>query len=415
MDVNKIKDLDIDKLNYLVDYIEGMPSEVNKFVKRNFGEPYLNPALRRGTNRNLHEYSTLRKYLKKDDVTLINNPKRSDYQKTYCNAKEKIMNSKLSMMTRNRIAILLDSYSYDSETLIHMELEIIKILEEVTDNKDVVVRYINNVLLPYKLQVHDLYTSLSVSQEFGNIAMNDHLYHIHDILMNLIHDNQTYSDVHNLAIMIYMYFKELGIESCIEKYHLFDRFHYEMQLSGMDNDRISQVYDKITSMVNEDLSFGDASHGLIGLTPSKELFHNMNTNTDTEKEIDGLIFFFKNNSLLTGNEEKLSKEIRVLNKDTISSYVDIPRHSFNIFDISENDIGHIRNMDNAEFGIVCDRHDGSIKYILYYEDTFYLLFKIKMRQTIIYGISLEKDSHGNRKILKINETTDYYYKFTSEI
>lgn len=417
MDVTKINEMDVNKLHQLVDFIEGMPSEVNKYVKRNFGEPYLNPRLYNGSKRNLHEYSTLRKYLKNDDVVIVKKPYASYYQSAYCDAKYKIMNHTLNMPIRNRVASLLDCYSYDSETIIHMELEILKILNDATDNRDhlLTAQCINNIVIPYKLQVHDLYTSLSVSQEFGNIGWNNHLYHLHLLIMSLIHNGcLTYSDMHNLSILLYLYFKELGIESCIEKYHLLTRFKYEMIASGIEEDRIEQVYEKITSMINERMSFGDALHGLINLSLDKETPANIENYNHVEKEVNGCVFFFKDNSLICGNEENLSNQIHILTKDTISSYVEIS-DSFDIFNISENDIGHIRNITGMDFGTVYDKYDDSMKYLVYYEGEFYLLFKIKMRQTIIYGISLTKDSEGNRKILRIKETTDYYYKFTSDL
>lgn len=424
MDVTKINELSIDELHTLVNLIEGMPLDVNAYVKMHFGDKFLNPSLYNGKERRLHEFSTVKKYINKNDIIDIKNPMCSYYQPVYCKVKFMIINSKYPYVVQKRLVNLLDAESYDYETLIKTELQISNIIEDYRETNFVydMADFISTEIMYYKLKVYDFYTYLTLKQSADlNLDDYNHMFHLNCCINAPMTKDMRFSNRSNLSILIYTYFSELGIQNIIDKYNLLNRFQFALLHNGNDEECIKDVIDRIHEMIDNRDTSTDALGKLIdpeeygALMNMPKMTNSAPVQSNHSLDSNQITFFFKNINDIYGKEDELSTQIRVLSKKNILNYLQ-DKVSLNdiTFSLSDNDYGHVRDIGNITIGTAYDNSDCEMKYIAFINNEPYILFKHRLSPNTVFGLSLTQNG-SDRKLLEIKESNDFYYKYINNI
>lgn len=447
-DIALIPNLTTEVRKKLVDYIEGMPSKLSSYVKMHILDSYMDPSFFNSTKRDVHPFSTVGKYIK-PKCNYIQNPADSVYQSEYCSILSDIEKSdKFPQDVKVSLGDLLGKECYDLDSLIHTEAEIGWGLNQLsTDRK--YLDYANGTLaqdfafivttkiMPYKYKVCDLYTYLLINPEMQLRECDyNQMSYKSNMITYLITHPLDMTSLHDLAILLYIYFKDIGMEKFIEKYNLLARFVEAMRSVGVSDDQIQEFITDINEYIDSQTSPTEASATIINsdkLSKIDKDTHdeipvlNVSPNMD---ENNGFIFSFKDIKNLDPDKlDELSLMLRSINKDEISHYIDIPVANI-YFDLNDNDIGHIRNDVKMNTGTAYNSFTKEILYIAEKDGEFYVLFKNRMNSRIVYGISIKRyagtddntvstfATEGNklpRKLMTIKENTNYYYKFISEI
>ena len=412
--------LSINRRRDLIDFVEGMPSVINKRVKMMINEHYMDPCMYKGSSRNLHEYCTITKFLSNRQINNVALPSASYYQSDYCTMMEQIYDKNI-MSGNSRLMLfnLANSESYDNESMIELEIAIAKELKINSGiNKTDFSYMINQYIMPYKYKVYDAYTRIILSPD---IELDDcdgqQMYRIWSYINNSIKTAPSYYSTHNLPILLYIYFKQLGIEQCVRKYNLFDRFKYDiLHLHNhlKIDEFVSKIENDLNFMIDENRGIAYASSQLIGIND------NINHIKTDHSNISGSIhFLFKNLDLTDDDKESLGVNINKLTKKMISDYIPSvlnPDNEISFF-LTSNDICHLMKFDGTEIGSVYDKFSYSVKVIGKFNDDFYLFFKVKNKESSghIYGISINTIENGCRKIFDMKRSNNFVYKFIPEL
>lgn len=412
--------LSINRRRDLIDFVEGMPSVINKRVKMMINEHYMDPCMYKGSSRNLHEYCTITKFLSNRQINNVTLPSASYYQSDYCTMMKQIYDKNvMSGNSRLMSFNLANSESYDNESMIELEIAIARELRiNSSIDKTDFAHMINQYIIPYKSQVYDAYTRIILSpnielDEYGGKQMYRLCSYINDSIKSL----PSYYSTHNLPILLYIYFKQLGIENCVRKYNLFDRFKYGiLHLHGhlKIDDLVSKIENDLNFMIDENRGIAYASSQLIGINDRISRIKTVQNNIR-----GSMVFLFKDLDLSDDDKESLSSNINKLTKKVISDYIPpISNPDKNIsFFLSSNDICHLMKFNGTKIGSLYDKFSYNVKIIGKFNDDFYLFFKVNNKESSghIYGISISTTENGCRKIFDMERNNNFIYKFIPEL
>lgn len=422
-----IESLSIDDRHKLVDLIEGMPQKLNKFVKISINEKFLNPALYKGRERKIHPFSTIYKYLNKKDIMEESNPMFSYYQSQYCvmvNEIDKISHKGI----KARLLNIANAESYDEESMTNIEISINELIDDYKKTVDMsdIVGFISINILPYKLQVYDFYSYLTLKDVLNITSGNsDHMYSLNCSINKLIEIGETTIDSINLSVLIYLYMKEIGCENMLFGNHRFiERYEYLMKHFLKTDEFIEDTKSHLRDLVNNKKTTTEVISDMIniekyGVNISITLSDPYEFNEDfTSKsmEYNGMVYLFKHPHIFEDDIEMITNNIRILISTEFKQYLD---EGFNpdciLFDLNDNDCGHLLSNKDIEFGTAYNSFNREMYYICQYDGIFYLLFKSRSKNNTIFGMSLNKFENNDRKIIEIKESKAFYYKFIPNI
>lgn len=422
----------------LVDYMEGMPVTLNRFLKMNIMHKDMDPSFFHSGTRNVHDYGTLGRYLNKKIIHTINNPELCDYQKEYC----QIMcilcddNSMLDSSIRCKLEGILNSECYNLDTLIRVEVCIGEFLKDLMNDKEFMALpdqlyytayLITTKIMPYKSATYDLYGYIDHNEDI-QLAESDYrrMTNLTAMICSLMKKNPNVTALHDLSSLIYSYFKELGMESHIDKYNLMARFSYAMKYAGISNEEIDDVIYEVNELVARKTNIISATDTIVNANKlsrvaklSKDSISPLDISPNMS-DFNGYIFSFKD--IRTYGADflgDLSVKLSTLTKDEILQYTDIPEDRIT-FELNENDIGHFRNEIHIPVGTIYNSFNSEIRYICEKDGEFYLLFKDVMNSRTVYGISVNKlPSSENmdrpRQVITVKESSNFFYKYIPEI
>ena len=162
-----------------------------------------------------------------------------------------------------------------------------------------------------------------------------------------------------------------------------------------------------------DIACGIVNQDILNTSSSKDE-NQTYADVDSNMIQDGTILLFKNISDIVDKKDFIVQQLHILNKRTISEYMDDITADDIMFYLTDNDIGHLIKKEGFTIGTAYDTNSYKMKYIGIYNDEFYLFFKSKSRSDVILGISLNQNGN-TRKILEFYISKDYYYKYISNI
>lgn len=428
MDFEYIKNLSTNEKINLINLIEGMPSGLNKYVKMNINEDFLNPSLFKGQDRTMSEYASISRYLdsrKNGNVVTTTNPEASMYQSRYCKIQKEISESKFPNEIKRKLALFMDAECYDDESLMMMEMYISKLLKEFDQNEFIeeLAKFINEEIIPYKLDVYDFYIYLSVKNVLNIVSGEyNHLFNINCAINSIIREGSSYSDKSDLAALIYVYFKEIGVSEISEKYNLIDRFILAILYYKNDTDFCEEIIDMVRYYINSKSPITNVIDTLIKSNKYGKLLNSsfdnlIEQNEDmTYKSIEhnGMIYLFENPYLIKDNIDIITNTLRMMTIDKILEYTEETNKNYINFTLNDNDYGHLKSLNGMEMGTSYDRDTCDIKYLGSYNGTYFLFFKNRLKPNVIYGISLDMNNE-NKKIIEIKESKMYRYHFVTNI
>ena len=427
----------------LINYMEGLPYDVKNFLKGRINDKEFDPSLFRGETRVLHNLTTISRYMDKKHVKYTNNPSESFYQAEYCKVLAKITDKRLPVnnFIRQRLVKLLDMDFYDNDTLIATELAIVDIISEMKkeymhltspDSETIsysiipeIAQLINIDIMGYKYKSYDFYNYILYSNylDLGEKDYN-HMYNLYSMINNVMSSDDGAITVNDLSVLLYIYFNDIGMHKVIGKYHLLDRFEMGLRYLNHSDSFIADVNDHVIKMADNGLNIKvmDLSKTLINQDKIQNLLNTpdkANTSNQTTPDImaiAGYIFTFKNiNSFDAEEINQLAIKLRGIPKNEITHFMNGIDLKYITFELSENDYGHLKNIDNLQIGTIYDELEKTLKYIAYYDGKFYLLFKDRFNSRTVYGISVDKIFNGGnelaRNILTVEESKQYYYSF----
>ena len=434
---NIVKMLKPHEMKSLIDYIEGMPSDLNQYVKMNINKPWFEPSLFKGL-RKIHSYSTVKKWMdleKPVRTEIVSNPTSSIYQMIYVSVINAIEKSNFPIEIRNSLIDYTNAKSFDDESLARLECDISEFVNTI---KDVELRtrvcklFASHIML-YKARVYDCYTRITENTAVSNSGIvydgvgDNFMYYMSACIHSNLINHKSLSAGHDLAVLVYMYYRFIGISNLIDKYNLLDRFIYMIDPS--ETEYINEFKTKINEFVQDNLSIGGCSGRLVNperysdVSFEKRLnniYNNNNCNTpceieDTENSFENssMVFLFNHGNELKKQNEHVTIELKKLNPKEIGRYFKDKDSNSISFYLPENDIGHVMNLKNMYIGTAYEKFNNTMKYILLYENEFYLLFRFSMFPTI-YGICLNEENN-TRKIISIKKNKNVFYKYISEI
>lgn len=408
----------------LIDYITDLPSDIAFSVKMTLNDPEMDPSLWRDKNRILSRFSTVAKYLSdKCNIISRNKATGSFYQEEYCKIMEKI-----EMMIPNKrgdLLYLMKIPCYDVGHLLIIEKEIANIISKSGDDAyDAdMIAIICREIIPYKLMALNINQRVcELMNGFHATESNDYppILHIHNMIMMLIDThNNSFVNLYNIAVLIYIYFKMFFIDlKLVNAYDLFNRFSICIESYGGDSSVIKDTFNQLLRY-KPALSIADAASKLHGIN-----LHTNFENDDTAvhavdspniRRINNYVFFIKDASILDNLDNDLTSIIiKKTTIDFIAHCMNTDRNAITFY-ISENDIGHITNACKSQVGTVTDIFDKTITNIIYYKNELYILFTDYTNRGSVYGINIPQNSVDNRKILEVKKDKSIQYKFVSII
>lgn len=413
----------------LIDYVEGLPTKLNSLIKLSLSKDYMNPTMYVGRDRKLSEYSTIQKYLGKEyNINQVSNPLLSDYQSEFSSINYDLDNMKLPASIKNSLSSIIMSESYDGSTMAKCEVALTDVIKSYKSIPYIkreqlceLIDFINFRLIPYKCKVYDLYTIIVLKNEGFDVVDStnyNHLTNIISCINSLLEcDDISCLELSNIANFIYMYFKEIGMETCIDKYDLMTRFEYALS-ENMSDSMIQDIKSKIYELSIRNEKIGNCISSIIDVN---DRFDSIDSDIEDSNATgsrsficNGYTFFGKNINELILNADDTVIQINRLNKNLICEYLDDTEPESIMFYLSENDLGHIQDTKNMQLITVYSESTKDMKYLVSYQDENYLLFKIKSHPSDVMGISL-RETNENRKIMNFKESKNFFFKFVNNI
>ena len=414
----------------LIDYIDDLPKDIAVSVKMALNDPEMDPSLWKDRKRILSRFATVTKYLS-DKCHIISNAKAvgSFYQEEYCMVVEKIEN--MVPDKRGELLYLMRIPCYNVEHLLLIEREVANMISGLKNcqNAPTIVNIICGDIIPYKLKALAVNQRLSEIMDGFPVVETDEyppILHVHNMIMNAIrYSDNSFGQLHNIAVLIYIYFRMLFMKPSVVYTHGFlDRFAICIISSGKNINAVEDTFHKLTEY-NPPLSVAEASSKLYNIKEIEQLGNPTPISKTVEstsiRKLNNFIFFMKDASVLDQLDEDLTSII--LKKTTINfiAYcMNQIRHLNSnentiTFYISDNDIGHIMNACKCSVGNVTDILERTMMNIIYYENELYVLFTDYANRGSIFGINIPQKSVDDRKILEITKDRSTQYKFVSII
>lgn len=428
-----VEKLPLENRKKLVDYMEGLSTKTKNLIKMMLPKPYMDKSFFKTNKRKIYELSTLDKYLPKSvTVEKVSNPDGADYQNEYfkciydINSREEPFSSSV----RYTLSAILAMDCYDIETLIKTEVTIGEVLNSAMPNEcdvNAIAAFITNHIMAYKFRAYDFYTYLDINADLG-LRESDyhHMQRIHAMIHKLMMTKSSLTAFSDIGVLVFIYYKDLGMEDYIQKYHLFDRFELTMYYLGIPEEYVQEAKDRMNECINSKLNITAAasilvnSNKLSSIDNGKPIEMPIMTGSPNIDESNGFIFSFKNIKEYDPETlDKLAVWLRSLTEDEILHYVDMEPNNLT-FTLNENDIGHVKNENRINIGTAYNSSTKKIRYIIENDGEFYLLFKNRMNSRIVYGLSVQyypsKDGVTKpRNLITIKENRSVYFKYIPEM
>lgn len=433
MDINEIKKMSLDDRKKMIDYIVGMPTDIQNFLLLHLNDAFMDPMIIKGNNRNISIYSSLIKYLdnKRNNVKILDEGAiMSDYQSEFCYICEKIYDANITNRTtpigklkRPYIKALMGP-SCDIDAFIDTERTISMYLNDKTNisesSKLAWIKTFNEEIMIYKAKVYDLYGEYIMSMRSqSDIFKNNNMEHILLCINEVINQkNPGYADQHDLAVFIYKYLEILGIGNRFDELGIFTRFKYAMIANNQDDEFINNVYDNVHELLDTPMETRYMSLNLVYPDKYSHIFsysydENGASIPNCANKSNGIIFFNIPTNI-TFDIDRISIELKKMNKKAISDYIPNSKESDISLFLSDNDFGNINMTNNITLCTAYDIFDNSMYHIGLYDNDIYLLFKSSNVHGCILGLSIVKTSNL-RNVLTIKRNSKCTYKYIPNI
>ena len=430
MNTNEIKEvintLNSDDLYDLLNYIEGLPTELKGYIKLHINEfdqkiKSKNTSDRYTYQRFIHEFSTIYKYIQyKNEFKITTNPMLSFYQKEYCSCCSDIA-TLLPKELGNYLYNILNKECYTIDHLVEIENAVANLFNEYKNITNDFLSIISIKILPYKYYQYDLYNWLLVKDELGMDKSSClHFTNLYKMIIRTCENK--YINIYDFAVLVYYYFKEINSINNIDKLNLLNRFISLLKSKEVDDDSIDEFILYLNGFINRNSSvdyllgtiLSNNLERMITSPDTKLTIYDLDINGKDTKLKDEYIFIFKNIDLIDDSDkDAIVDNLKILSTDEILKYFDMDKNNIT-FVLNDNDIGHLRNLNNTNVGLCLNNFTKDLKYILKYDNELYLVFKDFLKTKTIYGISLFNEIIGNnynRKIIEIIESEHVYYKY----
>ena len=423
-EITKVVDsLPPENIKKLIDNYDGLSGDLKLFLKLNMGKPEFMGKMFRGTPA-VHELCSFQKYLK--DPILTKNPRFSDFQGEACSILNTISNDPIvSQRDKVTMNLIMNMESNSLNNLIAIELKIAEHLNSpivtACDGCENAVTRIAELytfyIMPYKVKAYDITTYIMMNDA---LRMREIDYrHIHTLL-NMINDTiKNPSDIfgrdcNDIASLLYLYFNTLGVTDVLDKYQVYLRF------SLILGDDWENVYDILNNLIDHKVGVSDIVNNI--RTRDRVYHHPHKSNNELAVSYNGTNIVECNGAIITMSQigyldsqmiDMLVQEVRDMDADEISHYIDFDP-SYLTFELTENDIGHIRHEVGATIGSVVDSISKEMKHIVKYNDEMFVVFKNRLRSKVVYGVSLKYTTARKdriRNLLEIVEDKRIQYKY----
>ena len=431
MDIEVIKKLPAEMKHELINHIVDLPAELVSAIKISINDPEMDPSLWKNRDRRLSQYATIGKILSdKCNIIPTDNPLSSCYQGEYSLVMKKIddlplqMNSKATVLRH-----IMNMKCYDLESLLCIERAISSMLMDVTDiHQDALhdlVEFVNNEIIPYKLNAIARYQDfLFISSDFYLVGSYPFIDIHHSLTYAIMHMDNSYHVLQNIAILVYVYFKQLNVtDEVVNNCNLFRRFELFINLNNKDADDVHEI---LVNLFNDNINVESV---LSKLTHDKDFDKVLYYDHDNRKDFindkaenfdtfDGFIFLDGGTGISESINSEMTMEMIKTTKSYIVScinklgYVNASENCIS-FNLSDNDFGHIRNGCSLPIGTATNIFTHESRHITKYEDDWYILFINYMKRNTIFGISIS--NVGDKKILEIVKDNSVFYKYISII
>lgn len=276
-----------------------------------------------------------------------------------------------------------------------------------------IIKYFLSVLLPWKLNAHEILVSISTDCIPNDNTLKDfYLKTLRYILQEMVLEKSSYEKMAVIIYQIYSYLEINNVESQILKvlvdsassFYGYDSNHlmnFTLSLIREDNDALTMISN-------------------IGLSDQKRTSFSSiiisNTKRQLEERYDKnkISTRINNGGLCVGDDvfdngtisvSRLITELDMLSEDNLKDY--IGENKLTSFTIPENDIGYLKLKEKLPVCKVMTKENGFYTLVRY-DDKSYLLFKIS-GDSKCYGISFPSDFGGGRKVVVFEIPTDYEY------
>ena len=432
MDFEVIEKLPDELKRRLIDHIVDLPSDVALSIKMSINNPRMDPSLWRSRDRVLSPYATIGKSLNsKCDITMTDNPASSYYQSGYSSVMRKIDNlhSSYPLISSKSSALrqIMNMPCYDLESLLCIEKSISELFTNSEHlNRDLLseslAQFINDEIITYKLEAlavnQDLLFSTSGFDMFGTYPFLN----IHRAITYAVRDmGDSYPTIQNIAILIYVYFKQLGItDDIVNKYNLFKRFKLFIMPYNKDTDTIHEI---LMNFFNDNINVVSAMSRLTNDNDFVGVLYNnydepISINTsDSVLQSNGFVFLDNGTNMSELMTTEIAMMIKKTDESSIAScmrrlgYRTVTENCIS-FNISDNDFGHIINGCKIPVGNATDIFTHVTKNIASYDNDWYILFTNYMERNSIFGINIT-NTKEERKILEIKKDKSFSYKYIS--
>ena len=431
MDFELIEKLPDELKRRLIDHIVDLPSDVALSIKMEINNPKMDPSLWKSRDRVLSPYATIGKSLSsKCNIKTTDNPALSYYQSSYSSVMRKIDNLHstypLIASKSSSLRQIMNMPCCDLESLLCIEKSISELFTNSEHlNRDILsnlAQFINDEIIPYKLEAFAVNQDLLFSLSDFDMTGTYPFINIHRAITYAVRDmGDSYPTIQNIAILIYVYFKQLEInDDIVNKYNLFKRF--ELFIMPYNKD-VTTIHKILINLFNDNINVVSAMSKLTNDNDFTEVLYN-DYNEPISISTSGNIFqsngfVFLDNG--TNMSDLMTTEIAMMIKKTdkhfITScmrklgYKDVTEDCIS-FTISDNDFGHILNGCKIPVGNATDIFAHVTKNIASYDNDWYILFTNYRERNSIFGISIT-NTKEERKVLEIKKSRSFSYKYIS--
>ena len=431
MDFEVIENLPDELKRRLIDHIVDLPSDIALSIKMAINNPRMDPSLWKSRDRVLSPYATIGKSLNsKCNITMTDNPALSYYQSEYSSVMRKIDNlqSSYPLISSKSPSLrhIMNIPCYDLESLLCIEKSISELFTDSRYvNQDIfedLAQFINDEIIPYKLEAlavnQDLLFLISGFDMIGTYPFIN----IHRAITYAVRDmGDSYPTIQNIAILIYVYFKQLEIsDDIVNKYNLFKRFELFIMPYNKDT---KGIYEILMNFFNDNINVVSAMSRLTNDSDFTQVLYNDYTGPISINASDDVFqscgFVFLDNG--TNMSSTMTTEIALMIKKTdehfIAScmrrlgYKNVTDNCIS-FNISDNDFGHIIHGCKIPVGNATDIFTQVTKNIASYNNDWYILFTNYRERNSIFGITIT-NTRKDRKILEIKKNKSFSYKYIS--